>query len=430
MASLSTRSTRLSGLLAGTAAALLAVTGCAGSAGGGSAGGGGGGEEGYEFGASPEEIQAAFADMDSITISYQPSAQSAQGIDSYRAEAFLRDVEEMSGGKVDVQTTYGQGIAGYTEIADALVDGRIDVAYMLPVYQPDEFPVFAGFVAASTLTGTSPLVDELAANAAMGEMAWASEDLMAEYEQHGLHPLNPFNAAGAIMTLCSEEVSSLDDWEGKQVRISSGAQTTQLEGLGGSPSSMEYTETFEGLQRGAVDCTLSATLPAVSAGFLEVAPNVNYTSEVTFARGPGAVMAGSAFESYPLAVQQLLFDAMQGSFHSSRRADLDGNFEAARQVREYGGSFNQIDQAAEDSLLEASQGVVQEEVEKGSLPATVEQDMGELMERWRGVADELGYADDEGEFENYDEWYDQDEGYLLPYSERYFEEVMLPHRPS
>ncbi|SMY11147.1 C4-dicarboxylate ABC transporter substrate-binding protein [Brevibacterium jeotgali] len=416
-------------VIAGTAALAVSLTGCAGAAGSGGTGGGGSGD-GYEYGASTEEIRAAFEDIDPITISYQPSAQSAEDITSYRSKAFIEDVEELSGGAVTVETTYGQGIAGYTDLADALVDGRVDVAYMLPVYQPDQFPVFAGFVAASTLTGTSPLVDELAANAALGEMAWGSEDLLNEYRDQGLHPLNPFNAAGAIMGLCSDEVSTLDEWSGKQVRISSGAQITQLEGLGGSPTSLEYTETYEALQRGTVDCTLSATLPATTSGFLEVAPNVSYTDEVTFARGPGATVAGSAFESYPLAVKQLLFDAMLRNFNTSRRADLEGNSQAAQQVREFDGSFQAMAEDAEDSLKEASQGVVQAEVEKGSLPESAEQDVADLMERWSGVAEELGYADDEGEFEDYDEWYTSGQDYLMPYSQRYFDEVMLPHRPS
>src|SRR5690625_5284366 len=102
-------------LTAGTASLTIVLTGCAGSAGSGGAGSGGSGG-GYEYGASPEEIQAAFEDIDPITITYQPSAQSAEDITAYRSDAFVEDVEELSGGKVTVETTYGQGIAGYTEL--------------------------------------------------------------------------------------------------------------------------------------------------------------------------------------------------------------------------------------------------------------------------------------------------------------------------
>ena len=83
------------------AAAVLAITvPVAGGAGGGTSGGDGGGGAGYEFGASPDEIKAAFADVDPRgSITYQPSAQSSEGIDAYRAAAFTENLETLSDGE-------------------------------------------------------------------------------------------------------------------------------------------------------------------------------------------------------------------------------------------------------------------------------------------------------------------------------------------
>ncbi|GAA2003501.1 TRAP transporter substrate-binding protein DctP [Brevibacterium samyangense] len=421
---------RAAAAVAAGAALTLALSACAGSAGGGGGTGSGGSGEGYEYGASEEEIRAAFADIDPITITYQPSAQSAQGIDAYRALAFIENIETLSDGKVTVEAVYGQAIAGYTELGDALADGRVDVAYMLPVYQPDEYPVFQGYVTGSTLTGTSPLVDELAANAALGELTWNDPNYLAEFEEKGLHPLNSFNAAGAVMALCKDPHTSAEDWNGNQVRVSGTAQSAQLEAVHGSPVSLQYTETFEALERGTIDCTFSTTLAAIAGGFLDVAPNVGYTTDVTFARGPGAVMAGSAWESWPLAVQQLVFDAMADEFTESRRGDLDGNYFGLESVRSAGGEFRELDADVQSSLLEKSEGLVEAEIEKGTLPEGSAEAIAESMEKWRGIAAELGY-EDAGTFSDYDEWYPQeDTEYLAPYGQRYFEEVMLPHRPS
>lgn len=388
------------------------------------------GDEGYEYGASEEEIKAAFADIEPLTITYQPSAQSPGGAEAYRAEAFIENVETLSDGKITVDTTYGQGIASYDELPDALADGRVDVAYMLPIYMPDQFPVFQGYVAGTTLTGTSPLVDELAANAAMGELAWQDENLINEFRDQGIEPLNLFNAAGAVLPMCAEETITADDWNGKQVRASSSAHTQQLEALNASPVSMAYTETFEALQRNTVNCTLTATLAADAGGFMEVAPHASYTNDVAFARGPGGVYAGIAWESWPLAVRQLVFDSMQDEFTQSRRGDLAANYIAAEAVREYNGSFAEMDDELQDELLDVSQGLVDREIEAGTLPEGSTEAIPEALNRWRDVADEMGY-EDEGTFANYDEWYDtEDTEYLVPFGERYFEEVMLPHRPS
>lgn len=414
------------------AAAVLAITvsGCAGGAGGGTSGSDGGGGAGYEFGASPEEIKAAFADVDPITITYQPSAQSSEGIDAYRAAAFIENLETLSDGKITVDTTYGQGIAGYDELPDALVDGRVDIAYMLPIYLPDQFPVFHAWVGGTTLTGTSPLVDELAASAAIGQLTWEDENLLSEFRDQGIEPLTPFNSAGAIMGFCGEQHVDADDWAGGQVRASSQAQITQLNALDASPVSLEYTETFEALQRGTIDCTMSAALAAEAAGVFEVAPHATYTTDVTFARGPGGVYAGSAWESWPLAVQQLVFDSMEDEFTQARRGDLDANYLAAEQIRELGGSFSEMDSEAQSALLDASQGIVDDAVSEGHLPEGTADAIPAAVEEWRGTVQEMGY-EDRGTFADYDEWYPMDdEEYLEPVGETFFEEVMLPHRPS
>lgn len=416
--------------VAGTAAAVLALTACAGSAGSSGGGGGAGGGAGYEYGASDEEILAAFEDVEPVTIKYQPSAQSAEGPDSYRAQAFKDNLETRSGGKITVDTTYAQGIAGYTDLPDALADGRVDIAYALPIYQPDEFPVFQAWVTGTTLTGTSPLVDELAANAALGELAWQDENLVAEFEDRGLTPLNLFNAAGAVMSLCSEEHTTAADWAGNQVRASSTAQSAQLEAVSASPVSLEYTEVFEALQRNTIDCTLTATLPAETAGVFEVANNVGYTTDVTFARGPGGVFAGSAWDSWPLAVRQLVFDSMADEFVQSRRGDLAGNYAAAELVREGGGSFAEMDRETQSLIRAASEGLVEEKVGDGLLPEGSVEAIPASVSEWRDIVTELGY-EDEGSFADFDSWYPEDDSdYLTPLGERYFAEVMLPHRPS
>ena len=67
---------------------------------------------------------------------------------------------------------------------------------MLPIYQPDQFPVFHAWVGGTTLTGTSPLVDELAASAAIGQLTWEDENLLSEFRDQGIEPLTPFNSAG------------------------------------------------------------------------------------------------------------------------------------------------------------------------------------------------------------------------------------------
>jgi TRAP-type C4-dicarboxylate transport system substrate-binding protein len=230
--------------------------------------------------------------------------------------------------------------------------------------------------------------------------------------------------------MCASEQASIEDWQGSQVRASGLAQTEQLSALDASPVSMEYTEVYEALQRNTVDCTLTAALPAGASGVAEVASNVGYTGDVSFARGPGGAFAGSAWDTWPLAVQQLVFDSMMDEFAESRRVDLDGTHIVVETVQEQGGSFTEVDDEIQQALLETSEGLVDDEVAAGTLPEGATETINETITRWTETVRELGY-EDEGGFEDFTDWYEKGDIELFDaISQHYFEEVMLPHRPN
>ena len=321
--------------LAAFVAGALLLTGCAGQA-GGKPGGGEGAGDGVPYGASLDEFKEALSDMPETTLVYQPTESSPNGLAAARALASKENVEEGSGGKIVVDLVWGQAIAGFSELPDALVDGRVDIAYTLPMYQPTEYPVTNAFVTATSLTGSSPREGDLVANAAMLDLAWKSESLIEEFESKGLNVLMPFHADGNVLTMCTDPGVDSSAWKGRQVRIASSAQEDQVKAISGSPVSMEYVETYEGLQRGTIDCTLSAGVVAVGNGFMEIAPHFSYSENASFARGAGAIMAGSSFDQLPLAAQQLIFDQMQVVFEKGREVSLQGNIEAAKAAKAQG----------------------------------------------------------------------------------------------
>lgn len=421
------RFSRLAVATASVAAISLTMSACAGQAGSSSSGADAG--EGVEPRADFSVYQEALADMEEVTLTHQPSAQSPETMDAYRDLEFKKNVEEASGGKITIDLVYGQAIAGYSEVDDALIDGRLDMAYTLPNYDPTKYPVTAAFTAGTTLTGASPRAEELAANAAMLDVAMSSADLIEEFESQGLHPLVPFNADGTVFAMCPDAGTAAEGWNGRQVRISSATQEDQLSALGSTPVSLEYVEIYEGLQRGVIDCTLSAPLSASAAGFMEVAPNFVYPEQASFARGGGAVVAGSSFEDLPLAAQQLIFDQMAEVFNNTRRSNINSNVEAAQVARDQGGSFDKLDDDTEQDLVETSERLVAEQVEKGAVPDGFDTQITDSLEKWRGVVEEMGLGD-EGGFEDLDQWHKDEEVDLMPFSERVYEEVMQERRPE
>lgn len=421
-----TRARRSLGVVA--AGAVLGLTAaCGGQVAGG--GGGAGGGEGVAPGASKEEYLAALGDMEPVTLKLQSTASSPEDVAAYRSTELKRSVEELSDGLISIDIAYGPSVAPFTEVDAALSDGRLDLAYMIPIYQPDDYPAFSALAAGTGLAGTSPLAEELTVNAAMLEVAYGTEGLLEQYEEKGVTPLIPFNATSSVMAMCTEPAANLDDWQGRVVSIGSRATLAQVEELGAIGTSLEYTETYEALQRNAVDCALATTLSATMTGLHEVAPHVTYSQAAGFGRGAGAFVAGGKYRDLPLAAQQLVFDQMGEAFKNSRRADLEGTSRLMETLADTGGDVHELDEEASRTLREATEAIVAEQIADGTVDEEVVGRIDAALERWRGIVAELGY-EDEGGFTSYPEWHDADEDALAAYSDRVFEELMLAHRPE
>src|SRR5690625_2200486 len=222
---------RASGVAAIAEAAFL-VTGCMGGSDQGADAAGG---EGYAYGASDEEIKAAFADIEPVNLVYQPSSQSAKDFAAPREIEFAENIEKFSGGKVTVEIVYGQAIAPFPEVPQALADGRLDIASFPPIYMPEEFPKFNNLLTATTMLGSSPLVGELAATAAITETWWNSPEVLEELRAESLHVILPVEPAGQQVAGCESDHVSESDWSGALGRGSSEVHMAQLEALGATP---------------------------------------------------------------------------------------------------------------------------------------------------------------------------------------------------
>lgn len=425
------RSPRFLSAAAIAATAVLALSACAGSAGSGGGGGGTGGGTGFEYGASQEDVDAALAELDPVNIVYQAGAQGPNSVSAQSAHDFKEYVEERSGGKITVEVIWAQAIAGYSEIDDALADGRIDVSYALPIYDPSTYPAFDALATTSAGLPNSPVVGELVGNAAIIDMAWNSEEILAGYEEQGIVPLTPVVSTGNHHAICSDAGTTLDDWKGRQVRIPSVSLEAVASNLGATPVSMEYVEVFEAIQRGTVDCTLAQLLPSEEAGLLEIAPNVSYASPESSlsSRGAGAMLAGSNFQNLPLAYQQIIFDAGEPGFVASSEVIANGNAASVKQLREAGGEMTPLDPEAEKKYKETNDELIAQVEEDGLIGSDASQRMKDAADKWSGVAEELGYEEG-GDFNSLDEWYDVEDFDFTPFAAQLFEEVYLPHRPS
>lgn len=420
--------TRLLAVGAAAAATSLALSACAGSAGSGGGSNGGGGD-GFDYGASQDEIDSAIEGLEPVELVFQASATSPNSDTAISNVAFAEEVEKRSNGQITVEVLYGHPVVGYAEIYDALVDGGVDISYTNPAYNSDMFDGFDALVSLTSSLPESPMAGELVAIAALTEIAWNSEEIQEDFAAEGLVPLVPVNPPGAYFSLCNEPGNSLDDWQGRQVRIGSTTHSDLVTSMGATPVSLEYVETYEALQRKTIDCTMIVMSAAREAGYFEIAPNMQYTGGMAMPRIFGSMLAGSKYDQMPTAYKQIVFDSWQTAHNETMGLVALDNMRAVEYATENGGEIETFSDDVLDLIDENRQASMDEAMENGLLGEDIETEMAETVEKWEGIVSELGYEDG-GSFPEMPEWYDPEEFDAEPYVDRLYEEVVSQHRPS
>ncbi|MER1966572.1 TRAP transporter substrate-binding protein [Castellaniella sp. GW247-6E4] len=137
--------------------------------------------------------------------------------------------------------------------ADALrllKSGAFDVASVQIGLVARDDPFLEGIDIAGVATN---LVDQRKVVAAMREAF--DREVQSKFNSKVM-TLWPF---GPQIMFCKKEIASMDDFKGTKVRTFTTSMATMIEGLGGSPVTLQYGEVYLALQRGVVDCGVTAS---------------------------------------------------------------------------------------------------------------------------------------------------------------------------
>jgi TRAP-type C4-dicarboxylate transport system substrate-binding protein len=422
----------VAGLAGAGLVGVLALTGCAEEAGGsGNGGSGGTSTAGVEYGATKDEWIEALADIDPITIKAQsPSPEGA--VTGAKFEGYMAAVEEWSGGKITFDIAFANAVAPPLEVDNALADGRLELGSVVPSFEPQEYPANAAFGASTQQGPNGPFAGTMISNTWWLDVAYDTPEMFQEGEDHGFHIIQPAYNSGLITLMCAEPKTGLSDLEGSTVIVGNQSQAKAVEGFGGASVSMAYPEIFEALQRGVADCSLNSLLVAELGGFTSEVPHVVSDPDAGFGSGAGAwAFSSSAWESYPLEVQQLLFDKLDAFMVSNFESiwtTIEGVVDDAVAAD---GSFSEFDDDAEASVQETNESILAELRENPALgdgEAFVD-NVESSIDKWTTtITEDLGY--EEVPYEEFSEFYAPGEVDLDALTESVFEEILLEHRPS
>jgi len=396
---------RRSAALAALGLGLTAVTVLAGCDSTNTGGGGAGSD--VAWGASAAEYQAALADMEPIELIMQSGTASPDHPDAVATLEFIDRIEEYSGGKITIDITWAYGIvSNVLEFDDALVDGRLDISAFWPQYDPAEYPATNLLVDATVVRDPRMYVGFYSSMAAFQEIGLGTPEIVSEWTDKGITPLTIMSPDGPSIIACSQPLDSLADLEGRQIRAGGTVHARELEELGAIPVSLPYPEVYEALQRGILDCSMSAHTIATSGGHLEVAPYVYHTDTEALASTPTNIYAGPRFLQLPRAAQQLIQESatVLSAYGFDRFFDRVVT-ESVVIATDGGGGFFAMPQEVDDLLVTINEGILAD-VATTSLFDGDEfvQRVTEVNDAWVAKVIELGYEDD-GPFSAFPTWY-------------------------
>ncbi|MDF2370651.1 MAG: TRAP transporter substrate-binding protein [Rhizobiaceae bacterium] len=265
---------------------------------------------------------------------------------------FFETLPEKTGGafKVNFRSINELGMKGFDAFRQ-LRSGAFDIMAISPGYVSGDDP----FVLGLDLPGIMPKL-ETARAAIDSYRAPLATRINDRFGGHVL-AIWPYPAQ---MLFCKGEMNSLEDLKGKKVRVFSSALSDLVANFGATGVSLPFSEVYPSLQRGVIDCAVTASLSGNEAKWFEVTDTL-YTLPISWALqlhvANGAFWDGLSDEDKATLTEQ--FGSMEDQMWSvAQQATVDGvNCSTGTQPCEIGTSAKMVlspfGEADEAALIEA-----------------------------------------------------------------------------
>ena len=192
---------------------------------------------------------------------------------------------------------------------------------------------------------------------------------------------------------------------------------------------LSIVDLFEALQRGIVDCLIiGAGTVALFQGMTDLTPYIINPQSSAFGSNMDSWAVGAArFASFPLALQQLIFDVNFERSVQGFQTYPETNRQLVEGITAAGGAFLDLAEDADQALLQTNEATVASWSERTDVDgADFEERLRANLERWRGLVLEAGYSD--APFSDTDAL----QAPLDPsaFAAIFYENIVIPNRPS
>lgn len=190
-------------------------------------------------------------------------------------------VTEKTDGKLKFEFFWAGSLATGNEILNLMRDGAIQMGGTAPVYYTSDLPVV------SLTNGTPFLFDNVKTAVAFQDtMSRTNPVYLAEYERMGIFPILQHGLANSYL-VCTKPVEKFEDLAGLKVRSFGVYLPAAIEALGMVPVTLSTNDTYEGLNRGVVDCVAMSYRDVIAFKYHEVA---KFWTNLDFGASSGSVL--------------------------------------------------------------------------------------------------------------------------------------------
>nr|WP_231716188.1 C4-dicarboxylate TRAP transporter substrate-binding protein [Arthrobacter zhangbolii] len=211
-------------------------------------------------------------------------------------------------GRLTVEPYWGGSLLGSKDLPSGLRAGIADIGIFSATQHASEYPV-TNWMSSTASIGSKDFPEGvLQTYAGFADFAYNSEEINKQFEDLGLKMLVPLHTILKYDLICTSPVETLADAKGKRVRSGGPLWDGEIKAAGMIPVTLPVDETYEGLQRGVVDCAIASPRTAMTYGFWETA---KYYTEVPFTgiNSQYIVMNQSSWDALSAEDQDILWEA-------------------------------------------------------------------------------------------------------------------------
>jgi TRAP-type transport system periplasmic protein len=267
-------------------------------------------------------------------------------IQSQLAEAWCKEVEERTGGRVKITYYPAQTLLEADKIYNGILNGITDIGQSVFGYNRGVFPAMEAF---SLPHGFASAPE--------------ATRVLNEFHKHfklketSRIKILYLHAHGPAMLHSKKKIEKLEDMRGVKVR-SYGFNAAMVEALGGIPVSMPMSEVYEALSKGVVDATFS---PIEALKGWKQAEVVNYSFEIEGVAYSTAMYVGMNWDkwnSLPQDIKETIEEVNQEWITKTGEAWKSSDEEGREYALAQGNEIIRLDKEKSDRWAEAVSSVI------------------------------------------------------------------------